>query len=161
MKDLCKICDTETYPYLFWNIWIALINNHISARDEMWRGLRGGSKTKRQRDIWGWKREKKNEGRKLKMKHLKEEKEGKSSNRDREIFSGSQWRQWGGWLDKYTPLHWMTGILISHLPPGETERAEQGWTCHLNLSSLLILHYYPSLHPSACSFFHLSWGLPS
>lgn len=47
----------------------------------------------------------------------------------------------------------MTGIRISHLPPGERERAKQGWTCHLNPSSLLILHSYPSLHPSACSFF--------
>lgn len=46
----------------------------------------------------------------------------------------------------------MTSILISHLPPGETERAKQGWTCHLNPSSLLILHYYPPLHPTACSF---------
>lgn len=95
----------------------------------------------------------KEEGRKLKIKDLKEEKEEKErAQTEIEPYSGGVRGDSGvEGLDKYTPLHWMTGILISHLPPGEIEGAEQGWSCHLNPSSPLILHHHPSLHLSACS----------
>ena len=130
-----------------------LISLHLQITKSvpgMGRGRWGGFfKTNRQRHEFKVKRRRE----KIENKRFKRGKRGKgtSSNRDRNIFRGSPRRRRGGGVDKYTPLHWMTGILISHLPPGEIEGAEQGWSCHLNPSSPLILHHHPSLHLSACS----------
>lgn len=97
----------------------------------------------------------------LKRNHLKREVEEGAQIEKRKIFSGSWWRQWGGGLDKYTPpLLNDRHPPPSHLPPGEKERAKQGWTCHLNPSSLLILHDSSPLHPSA-SFPAQAEGPPS
>lgn len=156
VHDSARLCltgiqiTTLKIPILIWEYWF-----HYTCKSPNqcleWEGVAGGDffKTNRQRHISKVKRRRE----KIENKRFKRGKRGKgtSSNRDRTIFRGSPRRRRGGGLDKYTPLHWMTGILISHLPPGEIEGAEQGWSCHLNPSSPLILHHHPSLHLSACS----------